>query len=207
VLRFPVGHGGSSAAVTLDGAPAQVEPQGIEVDPGEHRIGVAAAGQRPFEQTFQISAGQSKEIVVDLQPDGAAPTTAPTPADAVPDRATNPWARPPLPVWILGGAGVAATAIGLTIRIKGKSDYDDATRDCRGGICTSSIAYDDGNAARDRMATGNILLGVGGAALAGAGVWGIVSATSRERASHERALSVGAHASADGCSVRLYGAF
>jgi hypothetical protein len=207
VLRF--GSGGTSAAVILDGVIVSVGPDGIEVDPGEHRIVVTAGGDQPFEQSFQISAGQRKEILVDVVPVGGARAgdKDETSLLRAPDRSGAPLLQPPLPVWILGGAGVIATTVGLVVFVKGKSDYDDASKGCSNGICKSMDAYTKGNAGRDRMIAGGIVAGVGVAAVAGAGIWWIVRATGSPKASDSRAFSVRANASPDGCSVRLQGAF
>jgi hypothetical protein len=205
MLRFP--PGGTGAAVALDGVPADVKPEGIEIDPGEHRIVVTSAGNRPFEQTFQIAQGQRRELLVEMTPlTDARPVGQASfskPADPTKDVGLGP----PLPVWILGGAGVAAAAVGLVVRARGQSDYDDASRDCSDARCTTNEAAMSGNSARDRMIAGNIVLGVGGAAIAGAGLWWILSATESPRTSETRALSVRAQASTDGGWVRLSGAF
>ncbi len=102
---------------------------------------------------------------------------------------------------------MAATAIGLAIRVDAKSDYDDTSRGCSGTLCPTSDIVDHGNAARDRMLGGSILAGVGVAAMASAGVWWLLSARASDQPSDVHALSVRVQATADGCAVRLYGAF
>jgi hypothetical protein len=205
VLRFP--SGASDAAVTLDGAPVGASPQGIEVDPGEHRIVVAAAHSRPFEHTFRIAQAERREILVELTPTETQGTNVGmAPAGPPPDR---PMARrPPIAVWILGGAGIAATAAGLVVRASAQSDYEDAQGRCVNHRCPLNDDVSQGNTARDRMLTGSILAGVGVTAMAGAGVWWALAATKPGRAGDPPvALSVRAHASTDGCWVRLNGAF
>jgi PEGA domain len=207
VLRVAAAPGG--AALTLDGVPIGATAEPIEVDPGEHRVVATATGHQPFERTFEISPRERKEILVELkrEPVADAPRTAETAQGSAPDRDAS-WSPPPLPVWILAGAGVAATAAGLIVRIEGKSDYDQAVNDgCAGGkICPTQGAADSGNGARDRMIVGSVVAGVGGLAIVGAGVWWGLSAGS---ARHPSGGSVSARVSpsADGCSLLVKGNF
>jgi hypothetical protein len=206
LLRLPSGVTG--AAVSLDGVPVDVKPEGIEIDPGEHRIVVAVAGHLPYEKTFPIAEGQRKELFVETNPDARPSAMIPAPLVKMPDSTRDSGPNPPLPVWILGGAGVVATTIGLIVRANGASDYDDAKAQCSEyPRCTSNDVVTNGNSGRDRMRVGGIVAAVGGVTVVGAGVFWALAASGSRRTSEPHALSVRAQASADGCELRLNGAF
>jgi PEGA domain len=206
-LRFPAGP--TDAAITLDGVPVIATPEGIEVDPGKHRIVVTAEGHRPFELSFEVSQRQHKEILVELkrEPDAAATRVAEPPLGPAPDRSSPSRFGPPLPVWILAGAGATATAAGLIVRFKGQSDYDAVSADCPDNHCTSPEAMTSGNAARRRMLVGSVIAGVGSLTIVSAGVWWAWSASSSRRENRSATLSARVYPSADGCSLLFDGSF
>jgi hypothetical protein len=206
-LRFAAGS--ADAALTLDGVPVIATPEGIDVDPGEHRIVATAQGYRPFELSFEVSQRQRKEILVELKREpevGASRVVEPQPSP-VPDRSSPSRFGPPLPVWILAGAGATATAAGLIVRFKAQSDYDAASADCQDNHCSSNEAMNRGNAARSRMLTGSVIAGVGSLTIAGAGVWWALSASSPRRVDRSATLSARVYPSADGCSLFFNGSF
>jgi len=207
-LKFAAGS--IDAAITLDGVPVIAKPEGIDIDPGEHRIVATAQGYRPFELSFAVSQRQRKEILVELkrEPDArASRVTEPPPPDPAADRSSPSRFGPPLPVWILAGAGATATAVGLVVRFKARSDYDAASADCPGNHCFSDEAMTRGNAARSRMVAGTVIAGVGGLTIAGAGVWWASSASAAPHVNRSATLSARVYPSADGCSLLLDGSF
>ena len=196
------------AAITLDGVSVIATPEGIELDPGQHRIVVTAEGHRPFERSFEVSRRQRKEILVELsEPDAGATRVAVPQPGTVPDRSSSSRFRPPLPVWILAGAGATATAAGLIVRFNGQSDYDAVSADCPASHCTSNEAMTRGNAARSRMLVGSVIAGVGLLTIAGAGVWWGLSASSPQRVNRSATLSARVYPSLDGCSFLFNGSF
>jgi hypothetical protein len=199
----------ADAAITLDGVPVIATPEGIQVDPGKHRIVVTAEGHRPFELSFEVSQRQRKEILVELnrEPDAGATRVAEPQLAPVPDRSTPSRFGPPLPVWILAGAGATATAAGLIVRFNGQSDYDAASADCQDNHCTSNDAMTRGNAARRRMLVGSVIAGVGSLTIAGAGVWWALSPSSSRPVNRSATLSARVYPSADGCSLIFDGSF
>jgi hypothetical protein len=206
MLRFAARPAGAS--ITLDGAPVNVSTDGIDIDPGEHRIVVTAPRHHPFELTLDVAQRQRKEIVVEMkrEPDADPAKGGEPPPAAAPDRASV-GSLPPLPVWILAGAGATATAAGLIVRFKAQADYDDASAGCPNGLCSANEAVGRGNAARDRMLVGSIVAGVGALAIVGAGVWWGWSANSPRRAAGRGFLSARVAPSADGGSLIVNGAF
>lgn len=178
IVRIPPGE--PAATVTVDGETVEAAAAGIAVDPGKHRVVAAAAGRKPFEREIEVRAGGQAEVAVVFESQPAPATAAPaTPAAAIapvaPGEATErsvPSGRPlPVGPLVLGGVGVAATVVGIVVRLGGNADYDEASKECVDSRCDSQTAVDNGNAARGRMLTGTIVAGVGVAALAGAGVW------------------------------------
>lgn len=93
---------------------------------------------------------------------------------------------------VLGGAGVAASVVGLVLRVTGQNVYDDAVRTCAGDppYCVSQNDVQRGNDARSRMIAGTITAGVGLAAIAGAGVWWAVARPRDHRTKHAVELGV-----------------
>jgi hypothetical protein len=175
--------------VTVDGAPsASAGPK--ELDPRvPHQVIVEADGYQPARMTVTLSEGERRSIQVALVPvPREAPRQQPATADSVHEVRPEPVARPIPPKhdseaprtdydapnrtgpMLLGGIGVTAGVVGLALRIVGQAAYDTAKTGCTPD-CTDPNAVQHGNDARGRMLTGSIVLGVGVAAVVGAGVW------------------------------------
>lgn len=164
-LRVPriaihlAGKSARDANVTVDGDRTEPSASGdVEVDPGEHRVVITAPGERPFEQRVQVAEGERKELSLE-----AAPAPPPEPAKA---------SGPPLGVWVLGGAGIAAAAVGGIVYLNARSTYDE------GANCTSAGCADQRNRSNDVRGTvlaSSIVGWTGVAAIGGAGVWWLLS--------------------------------
>jgi hypothetical protein len=193
--------------VTVDGAFAPVRPEGIEIDPGVHRIVVGSPERVPFEQTFRVLEGEKRDVFVQFaSPEGVKPPPQAALAPGA-DSAAPAMRGPPLPVWILGGAGVVATAIGLVVRADGRSNYDGASGSCVANRCPPGDAASRGNAAREQMLVGTIAAVAGGVAIGAAGIWWGASASGAAGASRSEGPSVRLKPSASGGSVLLRVAF
>ncbi len=181
VVQLPPGVAGAQTSV--DGRHVELSDQGMELDPGEHRVVVRAPGHKPFDQAVATSEGRTTELRVQLEPELKAAEKASSAEAAVPranvsdDPGLNedPWG-PPAGAWILGTAGLAATAGGAVLYVIGQGAYDEAAAACSEAGCAAPGNADDGNAARGQMIAGDVVLGVGLGALAGAAVWWAVSA-------------------------------
>jgi hypothetical protein len=182
LIRLPAGTVG--VEMTLDDAPQPATPEAVEVDPGEHRIVVRAPGMQPVEERFRLAERELKELVVKLNPvETSQPSEFSKPAFVPPrDRAVGFRRGPPLPAWILGGAGAAVTVVGVIVRQNAQGDYDDASAGCPDGHCSTPGDAERGNAARDRMLAGSLVATTGVLAVAGAGLWWVLSPTSPEQA-------------------------
>jgi hypothetical protein len=156
------------ARATVDGiAAAFGDP--VRVDPGDHLVSVVAPGRKPSTSLVRIAEGQILRVAKALVPETM--TTPPEP----PAPAERPRPRPehtpfPLVPVIVAGVGVAFGVAGLTLRLVGQSRYDSASNNCPGGVCPRSSDVEAGDEGRGQMIIGDVLLGVGGAALAGAAV-------------------------------------
>jgi hypothetical protein len=169
----------ADARVTLDGSAIDARRGPIETDPGEHRILVQPAASPTLERTFRASVGATENLV--FEPPSSGPRPLPVEVFSGEKVPTTSAPGPPVPTWILGGAGVAAMTIGLVVRLNGQAEYDEVDAACREKLCGSREAVDRGNEARGRMLTGSVLMGVGAATVAGAGIWWAVSASRSQR--------------------------
>ncbi len=166
------------ASVTLDAGPVKLgEP--TKVDPGDHAIAGRAPGKQPFDTKVHLAEGQSLDVAVVLEaippppppPPAPAPTPPPAPPPAPETKETTSSGHFPVGPVILGGAGIAAGVVGLVVRLTGQSSYDSASAQCGPAGCPTQQAVDDGNSARTQILVGTVVLGVGVAAVVGAGVW------------------------------------
>jgi hypothetical protein len=171
------------ASATVDGDPVKLG-EALEVDPGDHPVTVVAPNRRPDKPQIRVVAGETREIV-------AWPDTE-TVADAMPRPPPSPVLQPapsakvPVGPIVLGSLGVVVGVVGIVVRQTAESSFDAVAAQCQNG-CPSGGLADQGNSARTRIIAGEVMLGVGIAALVGAGVWWIV-------APKERTASMGAAA-------------
>lgn len=161
---------------TIDGD--DVSPDApSNVDPGDHDVIVRAPGARTFTRRVHVVEGQTLDVSAALEPTGAPQAASPTSPE--PPGAQQGSSFPFGPV-ILGTVGVGVAIAGYVIRAGGQSDYDAASAQCPGGGCTQQSLVDAGNSARGRIILGLTMLGTGAAAVAGAGLWWILSPSSSQ---------------------------
>jgi hypothetical protein len=174
------------ARASLDGRDVELGERALELDVGAHHVQVRAPSREPFERQVQAAEGKTTELKVQLEPvhiagmpgAGASDTGGPGPVSGV-SSDTGPGAPssgPPVGTWVLAATGVAATVVGGVLYATGHTAYDEAAARCPAGTCTQAGAADDGNGARGRMIGGDVLMVVGMAAVAGAGLWWAVTA-------------------------------
>ena len=177
VVRLPPGTSG--ARVLVDGNAIAADPKGVEADPGEHQVVVEVPGQPIFQERVVLAAEQRKEIAVRLgargPADAPAAQSAPDTAGASGDSSSG---GPPIGSWILGGAGVAASIVGLVVRFDSQASYDDVSAQCPNEQCRSQAEAEEANAARSRMLAGSIVAGAGVGLMASAGLWWVLSSRS-----------------------------
>ncbi len=146
---------GEIARVTLDGDLIELVDDAFEADPGAHDLAVT------------LSDGTAHSEQIDLRP-GARPEITVNPASTASSAEQERGPALVGPV-LVGVIGVVTGIVGVALYVQGEAEYDDA---CGAEhICTSQDSVDTGNAARARMIGGDVMIGLGVAALAGGAVW------------------------------------
>lgn len=165
------------ARVSIDGAPPVAAPAG----PVDHAIGkvhveVSAPGRVTYARDFELTAGASLEVEAAL-PEGSA-----TPAGA----------RPPPPVWMWIGYGVAGAGalVGAITGGASASMVSDVRDLCVGDLCPKSTEPDR-ETANDLANASNVSLAIGGAGAIVGLVGTILWATSKPADAPAAALRVG----------------
>ena len=162
----------------VEGARATVDGDSVspgatcDVDPGDHDVIVRAPGARTFTRRVHVVEGETLDVSAVLEPTGASHASR-SPASA--RSGEEQGSTFPFGPVILGGVGAAVAVAGYVVRAGGQSDYDAASAQCPGGGCTEQSLVDAGNSGRSRIILGTALLGTGVAAVAGAGLWWILS--------------------------------
>jgi hypothetical protein len=160
----------ASAHATVDGQAAGLGVP-TSLDPGTHTIRVEAPGAGAFEARVHVALGERRYVPVTLEARGDArevPVASPVPrvAHAASDPSPSTWGPA-----ILGGAGAVVTAAGVVVTASALHDYAAASGQCPAGRCSSPGVRDTGNAARQSVIAGDVLIGAGAVVGAGAIVW------------------------------------
>jgi len=209
------------ATVVVDGDTVEVG-DGARVrwlKAGPHRLVVAARGFVDLAEIFDVKeAGElrvvrglkrpaDEPVAVDPRPKALKPRLdPPVKVDVAPAKSIEPkpqsQARGPWP-WVVGGAGLAATAVGVAYLLKGVSDANDSL-DLPGKTVTQVTyrrdRYDYG---ANEYVVGLVATGVGAAAL-GVAAWLFVSPSNASRAGGSLGaggLSVSLRPARDGGSI------
>lgn len=160
----------ADVAVTVDGAPLATSLTGIAVpvDPGPRKFVFTRTGAAPVTVEHVIAEGDKRRLVVAsfAGPSAAAPSSesapAPAPAPAPGGDAAAP-ARPvPVLTYVLGGVAVAGFAGFGVFALQGASSRSDLDS------CRPSCAQEDIDASKQKFLIGDVFLGIGLVALAGA---------------------------------------
>lgn len=147
--------------VLVDGEPM---PRGADgrstpLDPGVHKLVWARAGG-DVEQEVVIREGErNRVIVLRVAAKGPRPTTDMTDVPAPPPRAQSP-----LP-YVVGGLGIALVGAGGTLWGVGLNDRSNLSATC---AAAHACAQSDIDASRTKLIVGDVLIGVGVLAVAGA---------------------------------------
>lgn len=155
----------------------------VPVDPGNYVIVASAPGRREWKTAVDITESESKTVTVpelDLETPSPAelpkqqepkPTPiAPAPQRNVEAQATgaNPWG------WVVGGAGIAALAVGAGFGASSLSSYHDANTSCPSHQDCTDAAISARSSAETKAWVANIAIGVGVIGVA-AGSWILLS--------------------------------
>jgi tetratricopeptide (TPR) repeat protein len=121
----------SDARITIDEQAALVVPEGIVLDPGQHRLVVGAPGHARYAEAVRIEPGTTASLDVRLAPLEAAPVEppaiaprAPARGEPTPERTANEWTASPVPAVLLGTGGLLLGAA-LVSYLYSNDLYDD----------------------------------------------------------------------------------
>jgi hypothetical protein len=153
------------ARLTIDARPARLDGQPVRLDPGPHTVAVEAdGGARKEEHVLLLEGEASRRVIVRLPATGSAASPS-----ASAGSSTSPSSsRVPLGAWILGGAGLVALGGATYFGLAAKSELDGLQSSCS-PHCSDARTQPG----RTDALVFDVLLGVGGAAVAGALVWAL----------------------------------
>jgi hypothetical protein len=167
----------------------------IPVDPGSHVVTASAPGCKAWRTTVEIDEAESKTLQVPaLEP-------APPPAAKAPELPAAPPVNAPVPTggapalaaappstsgggalgWIIGGAGLAALAVGSAFGVLSLASYQDASTQCPSHRNCGEDAISARNSAEVKAWVSNVAIGLGAAGL-GIGGWILLSGRQTEPA-------------------------
>jgi len=150
--------------VVVDGQPllSRLDGTAVPLDPGRHELRFEHAGFDPVPVHVELREGEHREVEVVF---GRTVTASPTTPAPTPEPGPAPKASVPPLVYGLAGAGVIALGAGVTLEVIGLSDRSSLMSTCKPTMSCDPAAV---NAARTKVAAGDVLLGVGGLMMAGA---------------------------------------
>lgn len=153
-------------SVLLDGKTPELQFDAVDVEPGEHTVSAEAPGYLPFEEKVNLAEGERKQVKIELEREKPKTTQKPK---------GNSIGIPPIGSFVLVGVAIGA-GIGSWQLFKQGREQETKVRDTCGGTkqCPISLKPEADDAAK-KIIIGDVLIGVGSAALVGAGVWWILS--------------------------------
>ncbi len=153
-------------SVLVDGKAPELQFDVMDVEAGEHTISATAPGYQPFEEKVTLAEGERKQVKVVLEREKPKGPAKP-PKSSI--------GFPPIGSFVLVGVAIGA---GVTsgYLIKQGREQEQKVRDTCGGTKQCPISLKpEADAAANKIIIGDVLIGVGGAALLGAGVWWLLS--------------------------------
>lgn len=162
----------SGATIRLDGRELKTT-DAVDVEPGRHEVVVEKDGYKPYRVSLDLREGDRERVEPQLRKIGGDDEAAPG------DVAADSGSAVPVGPIVLGGVGLAAVGGAVYFYMKMKSLDDERTAlwkdsGCPGPACPNGEPDDARTLREDAEAkarAGNVLLGIGAAALVGSGVW------------------------------------
>lgn len=200
----------------------------VPVDPGEHELVATAPGKRTLSQKVRAEVGKTNTLVLpplEAEPASATQAAAPpqafvtaeavaSPAEASPPSSDSSpphdsgaeGAGPNPLIFGLAGLGVVGLGVGTVFGLMASSTYDDSKAECQPdnpNLCSQNgVELRDDARSQGNIAT--VAFVVGGAALAGAGIWLLVDSGSSEKS---MALAAGVRTTPGGATLLVRGGF
>lgn len=171
-------HAGLTVYVD-DTATALVEGRFVLVDPGKHTLRIEAPGAPPQRAPISAEARQRLTVTVALEPvasNGAAGDRPPTPTTPTPDESGVRGSL--VGAIVTGSGGIAVGVVGSVLMALGAADQSDAEKQCGGTENCSPSLQPQVDEGATNIVVGDVLAGVGGAALTGGVIWLIVELAS-----------------------------
>lgn len=162
--KAPDGSDITTVKVTVDGKLVSEElgARAVPLDPGKRTFRFDSADHGSKELEIVLREGEkNRTVAVSFEPAAATAATTPAPTPTPPAQPA-PSAGPPTAFWVLGGAGVAAVAVGAVFEIMGLSQKSDLE------ACKPRCSPDDADAMTRNFVIGDIALVSGGVALGAA---------------------------------------
>jgi len=167
----------------------------VPVDPGSYVITASAPGHLAWKTTIEVAEGESKTVQVpELEPEAPPAGQAPEQPPAPPAIAPVSPPPPPTPAaaspskrgggalgWIIGGAGVAALAVGAGFGFASLASYHDASSLCPSHDNCSEAAISAWSSAGSKAWVTNVAFGAGVVGT-GLGGWILLRGGGREPA-------------------------
>ncbi len=151
--------GVADARVTVDGVVVAQHPASIELDPGEHRVDVVAAGAEPHTRVIELGVGARQELTVELTPI-VVEKPRPVPV-VVPPPPTEPGSL--VPAFIAYGVGFGGLVVGAIAGGIAIERVEAIKSECEGDLCPDRLldAADEAQLAATVSNVGFIVAGVG----------------------------------------------
>ena len=160
--------------ILLDDVPFQraAYGQSLPADPGLHRITARAPGKKPWETTTTLAEKKdAKPIIIVVKVPALEDVPAEAPVVQAPPPPTMDVSGPrergnnrKIVSYAVGGAGIAAVAVGAVFGVRALSKNSDSDQLC-GNPCASQAGLDANSDARSAATISNIAIGVGAAAI------------------------------------------
>jgi hypothetical protein len=202
VARLKIAVTPDTATVQIDTGPQVALPASGELllDPGQHDVRFAADGHADERVRLVLETGEQRELQVALRAAGAEPSAAaPPPEQAAPpaDAAREPAAASPSMVgpYIVLAAGGALLISAAVTGLLARSAADELEEGCEQNVCDPELESAKKRGETLRLST-NVLLGIGGAAVAVGGVYWLLQRSSAP-SEHRQGASVAC--GPDGC--------
>ena len=163
-LTVVVTGAGAGLALTVDGVTAALDAP-LPLNPGEHEVRLASAGEAPQKRTVELAKGQHERIM--LQGIGPVPSPDPEPGS---DSDAGPLATGLLPPAVLFGVGALGLAVGTGTGVAALGKAGDLKDACPTNPCSP----DNQGLADSANALGiasTVSFVVSGLAVAGGVVW------------------------------------